>query len=157
MNFQVRNLFDNNFGAMEIKTLEHNSKEYEEMVRLRISQLLQPIGVPESYINREGEKGDVLIGAFENGEMIGCCVLTPKNNGEMQLRQMAVRSDYRGRRIGAAIIEFAEQVTREKGFSVLMMHARNPVIEFYKRCGYQIDGKEFFEVGIGHHKMQKTL
>lgn len=142
---------------MEIKTLEHNSKEYEEMVRLRISQLLQPIGVPESYINREGEKGDVLIGAFENGEMIGCCVLTPKNNGEMQLRQMAVRSDYRGRRIGAAIIEFAEQVTREKGFSVLMMHARNPVIEFYKRCGYQIDGKEFFEVGIGHHKMQKTL
>jgi len=142
---------------MEIKTLEHNSKEYEEMVRLRISQLLQPIGVPESYINREGEKVDVLIGAFENGEMIGCCVLTPKNNGEMQLRQMAVRSDYRGRRIGAAIIEFAEQVTREKGFSVLMMHARNPVIEFYKRCGYQIDGKEFFEVGIGHHKMQKTL
>jgi len=142
---------------MEIKTLEHNSKEYEEMVRLRISQLLQPIGVPESYINREGEKGDVLIGAFESGEMIGCCVLTPKNNGDMQLRQMAVRSDYRGRRIGAAIIEFAEQVTREKGFSVLMMHARNPVIEFYKRCGYQIDGKEFFEVGIGHHKMQKTL
>jgi len=142
---------------MEIKTLEHNSKEYEEMVRLRISQLLQPIGVPESYINREGEKVDVLIGAFENGEMIGCCVLTPKNNGDMQLRQMAVRSDYRGRRIGAAIIEFAEQVTREKGFSVLMMHARNPVIEFYKRCGYQIDGKEFFEVGIGHHKMQKTL
>jgi len=142
---------------MEIKTLEHNSKDYEEMVRLRISQLLQPIGVPESYINREGEKVDVLIGAFENGEMIGCCVLTPKNNGEMQLRQMAVRSDYRGRRIGAAIIEFAEQVTREKGFSVLMMHARNPVIEFYKRCGYQIDGKEFFEVGIGHHKMQKTL
>lgn len=142
---------------MEIKTLEHNSKEYEEMVRLRISQLLQPIGVPESYINREGEKEDVLIGAFENGEMIGCCVLTPKNNGDMQLRQMAVRSDYRGRKIGAAIIEFAEQVTREKGFSVLMMHARNPVIEFYRRCGYQIDGKEFFEVGIGHHKMQKTL
>lgn len=142
---------------MEIKTLEHNSKEYEEMIQLRISQLLQPIGVPASYIDREGEKHDILIGAFENGTMIGCCVLTPKGKELMQLRQMTVRSDYRKKRIGAAIIEFAEKIAKEKGFSILMMHARNPVIEFYKKCGYEIEGEEFFEVGIGHHKMQKTL
>lgn len=61
---------------MEIKTLEHNSKEYEEMIQLRITELLHPIGVPESYINREAEKDDILIGAFENAEIIGC-VSTP--------------------------------------------------------------------------------
>ena len=142
---------------MEIKVLKHDSKEYEQMLRLRISQLLQPIGVPADYIDREAEKKDILIGGFENGEMIGCCVLTPKTNGTMQLRQMAVRTDYRGKKIGASVIEFAEQVTRQNGFTTLMMHARNPVIDFYKKCGYQIDGKEFFEVGIGHHKMQKRL
>lgn len=118
---------------------------------------LEPIGVPASYINREKERNDFLIGAFENEEMIGCCVLTPKDKRTIQLRQMTVRSDYRKKKIGAAIIEFAEGLARKNNFSLLIMHARNPVIEFYKKCGYEIEGKEFFEVGIGHHKMQKRL
>jgi N-acetylglutamate synthase-like GNAT family acetyltransferase len=142
---------------MEIRIITHNSDDYEQMVSLRISQLLEPIGVPASYIEREKEKKDILIGAFENKEIIGCCVLTPKNDTVIQLRQMTVRNDYRGKRIGAAIIEFAEEVAKENDFSLLMMHARNAVIEFYKKCGYEIDGEEFFEVGIGHHKMQKQL
>jgi N-acetylglutamate synthase-like GNAT family acetyltransferase len=142
---------------MTITTIEHNSQEYEQMTDLRIRALLEPIGVPSGYIEPEKEKNDFLIGAFEEKEIIGCCVLTPGVNGLIQLRQMAVRPDLQGKRIGAAIIQFAEDVARMNGFSVLMMHARNPVIEFYKKGGYEITGDEFFEVGIGHHKMQKSL
>ena len=127
------------------------------MIALRITQLLEPIGVSASYIEKEKEKHDFLIGAFENNEIIGCCMLTPKDNAVIQLRQMAVRKDFRGKRIGAAIVEFAEEVAKENNFSVLMMHARDPVIDFYKKCGYEVDGEQFFEVGIGHHKMQKIL
>jgi N-acetylglutamate synthase-like GNAT family acetyltransferase len=142
---------------MEIKLVRHNSNEYEQMITLRITQLLEPIGVPASYIEREKEKHDFLIGAFENDEIIGCCVLTPKDNVVMQLRQMTVREDLRGKSIGAAIVEFAEEVAKENNFSILMMHARDPVIDFYKKCGYEIEGDQFFEVGMGHHKMQKQL
>jgi N-acetylglutamate synthase-like GNAT family acetyltransferase len=127
------------------------------MIQLRIKDLLEPIGVPAHYIVPEKEKNDFFIAASEEDEMIGCCVLTPKENGLIQLRQMAVRPDQQGKRIGAAIIQFAEETARENGFTTLMMHARNPVIDFYKKCGYQISGAEFFEVGIGHHKMQKNL
>lgn len=142
---------------MEMKLIHPNSKEYEQMITLRITQLLEPIGVPASYIEKGKEKHDFLIAAFENNEIIGCCVLTPKDNAVIQLRQMAVRKDLRGKRIGAAIIEFAEEVAKENNFSVLMMHARDPVIDFYKKCGYEIEGDQFFEVGMGHHKMQKQL
>jgi predicted GNAT family N-acyltransferase len=38
-----------------------------------------------------------------------------------------------------------------------MMHAREPVIDFYKKCGYAIEGDQFFEVGMAHHKMIKQL
>jgi GNAT superfamily N-acetyltransferase len=141
---------------MEIRMIAHNSSEYDQMVSLRVTQLLEPIGVPAAYIEKEKERNDFLIGAFED-ELIGCCVLTPKDNATIQLRQMMVRSDYRGKGIGAAIIEFAEDVARKNNFSLIMMHARNPVIAFYKKCGYQIEGEEFFEVGMGHHKMQKQL
>ena len=70
---------------------------------------------------------------------------------------MTVREDYRGKKIGAAIVEFAEEVALENNFSILIMHARDPVIDFYKKCGYQVAGEQFFEVGMGHHKMQKQL
>lgn len=142
---------------MEIRFIEHNSSGYDEMIQLRLTELLEPIGVPASYIDRKKEQHDILIGAFRNDVLIGCCVLTPHTNGVMQLRQMAVRNDFRGKGIGAAIIEFAEAAAKENGFLTLMMHARDAVMDFYKKCGYTISGGQFFEVGIGHHKMQKQL
>jgi predicted GNAT family N-acyltransferase len=157
MNFQVNKVINDNFDCMEIRTIKHNSNEYEQMINLRVTQLLEPIGVPASYIEREKEQDDILIGAFEENEIIGCCVLTPKDKEILQLRQMAVKKELRGKGIGAAIIEFAEKVAKENNFSILMMHARDPVIDFYKKCGYEISGEQFFEVGIPHHKMQKKL
>ena len=140
-----------------MRIISHNSVEYDQMIALRVSQLLEPIGVPASYIEREKEKNDILVGAFEKHEIIGCCVLTPRDHSVIQLRQMTVRSDYRGKDVGRAILEFAEKLAKGNNFSLLMMHARNPVIDFYKKCGYTIEGDPFFEVGIGHHKMQKQL
>jgi len=143
--------------CMTIKTIEHNSPEYEQMIALRVEALLSPIGVPPHYIVPENEKDDFLIAAFEKNKIVGCCILTPKEKGVIQLRQMAVHPSQQGKRIGAAIIAFAEEVAKQNGFALLIMHARNPVIDFYKKCGYEISGAEFFEVGIGHHKMQKQL
>jgi len=142
---------------MTIRQIAFGSDEYEQMIALRVSELLAPIGVPASYIEKTREQNDYLIGAFEKHKLIGCCILTPIDNAIIQLRQMAVRSKYRGKGIGTAIIEFAEQLATENKFSILMMHARDPVLDFYKKCGYEIFGNQFFEVGIGHHKMQKQL
>src|SRR6476660_4876345 len=101
---------------MEIKMIAHGSAEYEAMVQLRIKALLEPIGVPATYIHHDNEKNDLFIGAFEAGAIIGCCVLSPRENGLMQLRQMAVNSDLQHKGIGAQIIRFSERIAREKGF-----------------------------------------
>src|SRR6187551_3509113 len=105
---------------MEIRILEHNREEYDQMIALRVNQLLEPIGVPASYIEREKEKNDILVGAFEKDEIIGCCVLTPRDHSVIQLRQMTVRSDYRGRNLGRALVESAEKLARKNNFSLLM-------------------------------------
>jgi GNAT superfamily N-acetyltransferase len=142
---------------MQIKLIEYGSVDYEEMIRLRITALLEPIGVPPSYIIPENEKADIFIGAFDQDCIIGCCVLTRKNGQVLQLRQMAVLQNFQGKNIGADIIRFAEATALNNGYKILMMHARDPVIGFYEKCGYKIIGDQFFEVGIGHHKMQKEL
>lgn len=142
---------------MQIRIIEHGSPEYLQTMQLRIDTLLHPIGIPASYIVPEHEKKDVLIGAFEAQQIIGCCVLTEKDPHTVQLRQMAVRVHRQGSGIGARILSFAEQVSKEKGYRLLMMHARAVVCPFYQKCGYQVNGPEFFEVGIPHYMMQKRI
>lgn len=142
---------------MVIKILEHGSPAYEEMIRLRYEVLLQPIHVPLSFIKPEKEKNDILIGAYAQEKLIGCCVLTKIDAHTIQLRQMAVATSYQGKGIGAAIVAYSEKVAQQENFATIMMHARDAVLNFYERCGYSIAGPQFFEVGIPHHKMQKQL
>lgn len=142
---------------MDIRIIKAQSQEYEQMVSLRISALLEPIGIPGSYIDPEKEKDDIFIGAFDEDRIIGCCILTPQIESRVQLRQMAVLPVLQGRGIGAAIIRFAEEEARKRNFKILMMHARDPVVEFYRKCGYTVEGEPFQEVGMGHRTMQKEL
>jgi predicted GNAT family N-acyltransferase len=142
---------------MKIRLFTTDSPEYQEMVTLRLEVLLRPIGIPESYINPQKEQADFLLGAFDEGVLIGCCVLTPHSSELIQLRQMAVRQDVQGKGVGAAMLTFAENTARQNGFKRLMMHARNGVIPFYEKNGYVITGEEFTEVGIGHHRMEKEI
>lgn len=143
--------------SLEVKCIEWGTKDYEQMLELRKTVLLQPIGVPFSYIVPENEKADFLIAAFEGSRMTGCCVLSPRTNGAIQLRQMAVDNRLQQKGVGRMIVHFAEQVARQNNYQLLYMHARNTVMEFYAKCGYSIDGPEFEEVGIKHHRMQKKL
>ncbi|TCJ19124.1 GNAT family N-acetyltransferase [Flaviaesturariibacter flavus] len=142
---------------MEIHLIEVDTPEYEQMKRLRLEVLLRPIGVPETYIDPEREAKELLVGAFEDGRMIGCCVLTPVDAQRLQLRQMAVDTVVQGKGVGAQIVAFAEGIARERGFSELFMHARDAVLDFYSKCGYTVRGEQFFEVGIPHHIMYRSL
>lgn len=148
---------DRYLRPMDVRLITHGTAEYREMIRLRIRALLEPIGVPPSYIDPQKEKADFFIAAFEKEILIGCCVLTRIDSSLIQLRQMVVEPGLQARGIGASIIRFAEETARKHGYLMLMMHARDPVIGFYQKCGYTIDGGQFFEVGIGHHKMVKEL
>jgi predicted GNAT family N-acyltransferase len=142
---------------MVIRHIETGTPEYDEMVQLRLEVLLNPIGVPPSYINPEKEKNDTLIGAFEDGRLLGCCMLTHRDPEQLQLRQMAVRTETQRKGVGASLLAYCEKLGRQKGYKKLMMHARDAVMDFYTKCGYRVAGDQFFEVNIPHHVMEKEL
>lgn len=143
--------------TVTITIIQHGSEAYVQMLHLRTIVLLQPIGIDPAFIKPEQEQNDVLIGAFEKEHVIGCCVLTPRSTTTIKLRQMAVALAWQGKSIGAAIVQFAEQWTRENGYQTLMLHARSTVVEFYHKSGYTVTGEMFEEVGIPHYRMEKQL
>jgi len=142
---------------MGLKQIDHGSPEYKQMVQLRYLILRQPLGLGFSQEELEKEKNDILIAAFDDDEMLGCCMLVPINHHTLRVRQMAVNNNLQGKGIGASIMAFAENLARDKGYSKLIMHARNTAIGFYEKLGYKVIGDEFTEVKLPHHVMEKKL
>ena len=142
---------------MQIKIIPHNSPEYIQMITLRLELLRLPLGLSFTRTDLDNEKKDILVTVINKNEMIGCCVLTQHDKATLQLRQMAVREKDQLKGIGKMIVEFAEKTALENGYKVLMMHARNTAMKFYQKCGFEIKGQEFTEVGIPHHYMEKRL
>ncbi len=142
---------------MGLKQIDHGTKEYEQMINLRLLILRQPLGLRFSPEELEKEKNNILIASFDDDEMLGCCMLTPLDNKTLQLRQMAVPNKLQGKGIGASIMSFAENLARDKGYHKMVMHARDTAIGFYEKFGYKLKGNSFNEINLPHHIMEKKL
>lgn len=142
---------------MALKQIYYGTPEYEQMVKLRYEIMRKPLGLDFSDEELQKEKDDILIGAFEDEEIIGCCLLSKINNDCTRLRQMAVQKNKQGMGIGESMMQFAENIARDRGYKILMMHARETAIGFYEKYGYKTKGDEFIEVNIRHRIMEKSL
>ena len=142
---------------MPIKQIDHNTKEYRQMVGLRNEILRKPLGLSLKKEELDKEKDDILIGAFEEDKMLGCCLLTRVDDNNVRLRQMAVQNNLQGKGIGASMLNFAENVARDAGYKNMVMHARKTALHFYEKLGYKIGSEEFEEITIPHYIMEKKL
>ena len=142
---------------MALKIIDHGSVEYHQMVKLRDDILRKPLGLGFTEDELENEKDNMLIAAFEDDEILGCCMLVEEKPGTLRLRQMAVLNNLQGKGIGRALMNFAENLARDRGYRIMRMHARKNAIGFYEKMGYRISGNEFVELTIPHYIMEKNL
>jgi len=142
---------------MALKIIDHGTKEYLQMVKLRDDILRRPLGFTFTPEELEAEKDNMLIAAFEDDRILGCCMLVEERPEVIRLRQMAVLNDLQGKGIGRALMQFAENIARDHGYKIIMMHARKHALGFYEKMGYKAKGDEFTEVTIPHIAMEKQL
>jgi len=142
---------------MALKIIDHGSPEYQQMVKLRDAILRKPLGLGFTPEDLEKEKDNMLIGAFEDERMLGCCMLVEEQPDIVRLRQMAVLNDLQGKGIGRALMNFAENLARDRGYKIIRMHARDNAVGFYEKVGYKIKGDKFIEITIPHYVMEKDL
>lgn len=142
---------------MAMKEIIYDSPEYDQMVQLRLDVLRKPLGLSFSPEELKEESNDILLGAFEEEHILGCCVLTSLNSSTIQLRQMAVENKLQGKGVGATLLRFAENIARDRGYTYMVMHARDSALGFYEQNGYETEGEQFTEVTIPHYKMIKKI
>lgn len=142
---------------MALKIIDHGSVEYQQMIKLRDAVLRKPLGLSFTPEDLESEKDNMLIAAFEEERMLGCCMLVEEQPDIVRLRQMAVLNDLQGKGIGRALMNFAENLARDRGYKIIRMHARNNAVGFYEKVGYKVRGNQFIEITIPHFVMEKDL
>jgi len=142
---------------MALKIIDHGSPEYRQMIKLRDDILRKPLGLIFTDEELEKEKDNMLIAAFEDETILGCCMLVDDLPPGVRLRQMAVLNDLQGKGIGRALMNFAENLARDRGFRKIVMHARKNAVGFYEKMGYRVNGDEFTEINIPHFVMEKQL
>jgi GNAT superfamily N-acetyltransferase len=142
---------------MALKIIDHGSTEYRQMVKLRDDILRKPLGLGFTEDELESEKENMLIAAFEEEEILGCCMLVEERSDTVRLRQMAVLNNLQGKGIGRALMNFAENIARDRGYKILSMHARINVVGFYEKMGYKVTSEQFIEVTMPHFVMEKKL
>jgi predicted GNAT family N-acyltransferase len=142
---------------MALKIIDHGTAEYTQMIKLRDDILRKPLGLTFTKEELEEEKNNLHIVAYEDERMLGCCMLVEEGPDTVRLRQMAVINDLQGKGIGRALMQFAENLARDRGYKKIIMHARKNATGFYEKMGYRKTGKEFQEITIPHFVMEKEL
>jgi predicted GNAT family N-acyltransferase len=142
---------------MALKIVDYGTAEYEQMLKLRDDILRRPLGLEFSTEELEKEKEHMHMAAYEDDHILGCCMLVKEDEETVRLRQMAVVNDVQGKGIGRALMQFAENLARDRGYRRITMHARKNAVGFYERLGYKKVGDEFMEITIPHIVMEKEL
>jgi len=89
---------------------------------------------------------------------IGVARLQFNANNEAQLRYMAVSPSHEKQGIGRALIQAIEQHAHESSHNIIMLHARENAVGFYKKSGYQLIKKSYLLFDeIQHFYMSKKL
>lgn len=87
------------------------------------------------------------------GTPIGTGRLTPQHT----IGRMAVLADWRGRGVGAALLQALIDRARALGWDRVSLHAQVRAIGFYERYGFVPEGETFMEAGIEHLTMTRAL
>jgi predicted GNAT family N-acyltransferase len=134
----------------------HGPDEVAEALRLRERVFSVEQGV-RTDADRDGRDHEAThLVAVQGQAVIGTCRLV-FDGPVAKLGRMAVASEWRGLGVGAALLDEAERCAREAGSRRIDLHAQTPAVSLYARGGFVQRGELFYEEGIPHVPMDKSL
>ncbi|MBK9335800.1 MAG: GNAT family N-acetyltransferase [Lewinellaceae bacterium] len=143
---------------MQILEIQFGTPEFDDAVRLRYEVLRKPLGMEYTAEQIAAEYDQFHLAAYSAaGWLVGYLNLTPCENNEVKMRQVAVDSRCQGSGIGKAMVAASEEFARQRGFHKIVLHARETAVPFYLKLDYKIVGERFEEVTIPHFRMEKIL
>lgn len=87
------------------------------------------------------------------GDAIGCGRISPVG----YIGRIAVLSEWRGKRVGSAVLELLLDYARSQHYGQVALGAQIQAVPFYLRFSFAEVGEIFMDANIPHIKMQLRL
>lgn len=140
-----------------MKSIVYASKEYEDSVDLRNEVFRKPWGLDIKNDDLSPDKNMDMYGAFLDDRLIATVFLTEDDKETARIKNVAIFKEYRGTGLGRYLMDFIENIARERGYTKAALMGRVSVEEFYKKLGYESIGEPYDYKTIPHVDMKKNL
>ena len=119
------------------------------LMAVRRAVFIEEQGVAEEEeLDGEDASARHFLAEDDRGKPIGTARLLASG----QIGRMAVLPEWRGREVGARLLDQAVAAAREDGLDVFL-HAQTHALGFYERNGFKASGDVFLEADIEHRRM----
>ena len=137
---------------MDVRIIEPELTYTLRHIVLRPNQSIE-----DSKYATDREEGTFHVGAFIHGKLISVASFIIDSNADFpnekqyRLRQMATLEEFRNLGAGRAIVNFAENIIKERGFDFIWCKGRTTVKKYYEKLGFESYGDVFDYPPIGPH------
>ncbi|MBO1264404.1 GNAT family N-acetyltransferase [Proteiniclasticum sp. SCR006] len=121
-------------------------------------KILRPYQSQEACLyDTDDAEGSFHVGAFHDMKLVSIASFCPWQHEELEgtfhyrLRAMATLPEYRRMGAGKQVVQYAEEILREKGVDILWCQGRTSVTGYYERLGFLPQGDVFDYPPIGPH------
>lgn len=145
------------FAMLEIKSPQTDS-DWKAYYALRFNVLREPWKQPLGSEVLTDEDQAIHAIAVENGEVLGVARMHESAEKQGQVRCVATATAAQGKGIGKAIMAYLEKEAKQKGWTEIVLEARENAVPFYEAIGYTIVAESYLLFGeIQHYRMQKNV
>ena len=142
---------------LEIKSPQSDS-DWKAYYALRFNVLREPWNQPVGSEVLADEDQAIHAIAVEQGEVLGVARMHESAENQGQVRSVATATAAQGKGIGKAIMAYLEKKAIEKGWTEIVLEARENAVPFYQAIGYTIVAESYLLFDeIQHYRMQKAL
>jgi predicted GNAT family N-acyltransferase len=130
-------------------------KEMAYAVRREVFVVEQEVAPDDEFDEFEENSRHFLV-STDNGKAVGTARWRFTDSG-IKLERFAVLKEYRGKGIGAALVQAVmddiRTQTQNQSVPKVYMHAQLRAMPLYNRFGFKQEGEQFVECGIQHYTM----
>jgi predicted GNAT family N-acyltransferase len=142
---------------MEIKSPQTDS-DWKAYYALRFNVLREPWNQPHGSEVLDDEDQAIHAIAVAGEEVLGVARMHESATNQGQVRCVAIATIAQGKGIGKAIMAYLEDQAKTKGWTEIVLEARENAVPFYERIGYTIIAESYLLFGeIQHYRMKKAL
>ena len=144
-------------SMLEIKSPTTDS-DWKAYYALRFNVLREPWNQPLGSEVLADEDQAIHAIAVEGTEVLGVARMHESAEKQGQVRCVATATEAQGKGIGKAIMAYLEEKAKQKGWTEIVLEARENAVPFYQAIGYSIVAESYLLFGeIQHYRMQKSL